>query len=103
MICLTPKPSQKISEITGDSLWSPSSLDLKPLNYVIFNCILNKTKATSHLNIGSLKTAIEKEWNKMSEEFILKPCKWFRRHIDTIIEKQTAAILSKFPVLYLSS
>ncbi len=33
------------------------------------------------------KTAIEEEWNKMSEEFILKACKSFRRPGDRIIEK----------------
>ena len=47
----------------------------------------NQTNATSHLNIGSLKTAIEDEWNKMFEKFILKACKSFWRHVDTIIEK----------------
>ncbi len=36
-----------------------------------------KKKETSHPNIGSLKTTIEEEWNKMSEEFILKACKSF--------------------------
>ena len=33
------------------------------------------TNTTSHPNISSLKTAIKEEWNKMSEEFILKACK----------------------------
>ena len=37
----------------------------------------------------------------MSENFILKACKSFRRCVDTIIEKM-AAILSKFTVLCLS-
>ena len=36
--------------------------------------IKNKTNATSHPNIGLLKTAIEEEWKKMSEEFISKAC-----------------------------
>ena len=48
----------------------------------------NKTNAPSHPNIGSLKTAIEEEWNKMSEEFILNACKSFPKHVDTIIEKK---------------
>ena len=48
----------------------------------------NKTNATSHPNIGALKNAIEEEWNKMSEEFILKVCKSFRRCVDIIIEKK---------------
>ena len=47
----------------------------------------NKTSATSHPNIGLLKTAIEEEWNKMSEEFIFKACKSFQKHVNTIIEK----------------
>ena len=36
----------------------------------------------------------------MPEEFILKACKSFLRHVDKIIEKMVA-ILSKFTVLYL--
>ena len=47
----------------------------------------NKTNETSHLNIVLLKTAIEEELNKMSDELILKAWKSLRRHVDTIIEK----------------
>ena len=64
------------------------SRDLNLLDYVIWAILENKTNPTSHPNIGSLKTAIEEEWNKMSEEFILKACKAFRRRVDTIIEKK---------------
>ena len=78
------------------------SPDLNPLNYSIWGVLQNKTNATFHLNIGSLKTVIEKEWNKMSEEFILKVFKSFRRRIDTIIKKKMVAILNKLIVLYLS-
>ena len=49
---------------------------LNPLDYVIWCILENKTNVTSHQNIGLLKTAIEEEWNKMSEEFILKAC-WY--------------------------
>ena len=53
--------------------------DLNPniylLDYAIWGILEDKTNATSHPNIGLLKTAIEEEWNKMSEEFILKACK----------------------------
>ena len=78
------------------------SPDRNPLDYLIWGVLENKTNGTSHTNIDSLKTAIEEELNKMSEEFILKACKSFRMRIDTIIEK-VMAILSKFTVLYLSS
>ena len=78
------------------------SPDLNPLDYDIGRVLEDKTNATSHRNIGSLKTAIEKEWNKMSEEFILNACKLFWGYVDTIIEKM-AAILSTVTVLYLPS
>ena len=68
---------------------------------MLFGAFLKtKKNATSYPNIGLLKTAIEEEWNKMSEEFILESCKPFQRHFDTIIEKMVA-ILSKFTVLCL--
>ena len=75
------------------------SPDLNLLYYAIRGVLENKTSATSYPNIGSLKIAIEKEWNKISEEFILKTWKsclynkW----------KKMVAILSKFTVLCLSS
>ena len=40
----------------------------------------NKTNPTTLPNIGSLKNA--KEWNEMSEDFILKACKSFRIRAD---------------------
>ena len=63
------------------------SPDHNPLDYAIWGVLENKTNATSQPNIGSLKTAIEEEWNKMSEEFILKACKLFRKLVDTIVSK----------------
>ena len=64
------------------------STELNPLDYVLWGILENKTNATSPSNINSLKTGIEQEWNKMSEEFILKACKSFQCHVDTIIEKK---------------
>ena len=62
------------------------SPDLNPFDYAIWGVLENKTNATCHPNIGLLKTPIEEEWNKISEEFILKACKSFRRCVDTITE-----------------
>ena len=61
------------------------SPDIKPLDYAIWEDLENKTNATSHQNIGSLKTSIDEEWNRISEEFILKTSKSFRRGINSII------------------
>ena len=51
--------------------------DLNPLDYSIWGILESKINKTCHPNIGSLKTATEEEWNKMSKEFILKACKSF--------------------------
>ena len=67
---------KKISEIIGVSLWATSSPSCNPFDYAIWGVLENKTNATSHPNIDSLKIAIEEKWNKMSEEFILKACKY---------------------------
>ena len=72
-------------------------------NYAIWGVLENKTNATFHPSIGWLKTAIEKEWNRMSEEFILKTCESFRRRVATISEKTWRSYFGKFTVLYLSS
>ena len=62
--------------------WSP---DHNHDDYDI--CGVIEKNATSHPNIGLLKNAIEKEWNKMSEEFILKAWKLFR--VNTLIVKNS--------------
>ena len=59
------------------TVWTAIKQDLKPPDGAIWDILENKTNAFSHPIIGSLKTAIEEEWNKMSEEFILKICKSF--------------------------
>ena len=85
--------------------------DLSPdhnvFDNVIWGVLENKTNATSHPNIGSLKTVFGEEWNKISEELILKASKSFRRSVRKIIaknktkqnnNKKMMAILSKFTV-----
>ena len=42
------------------------SPDHNPLDFAIWSFLENKTNATSNRNIGSLKTAFDEEWNKMS-------------------------------------
>ena len=83
------------------SLWPSSSQDRNP--WLCYSGRLeNKTNATSHPNIDSLKAAIEDEGNKMSEKFILKACKLFRKRVNTITKKWRP-YLGKFTVFCLSS
>ena len=53
--------------------------------YAKWGVLENKTNTTSDQNIGSLKTVIEEERDEMSEEFILKAFKSFRRCVDAKI------------------
>ena len=75
-------------KLWGNAIKQDLSPDCNPLDYALCSVLENKTNATFRPNIGSLKPAIEEEWNKMSEEFILKACKLFRKRVDTIIEKK---------------
>ena len=89
---LNAETKPKNSKIIGVSSWLPSIPDLNPLNYALWGILENKTNAPSHVNIDSLKTAIEEDFNQMSEEFILKASKSFQRHVDTIVEKNYSHI-----------
>ena len=55
------KVHEKIEDSKQD--FSPECTPL--LYWTLWGVLENKTNATSHSNIGSLKTAIEEEWNKM--------------------------------------
>ena len=50
------KPKRISEIIIGVSLWLPSSPDLNPLDYAIWGVLENRINATSHPNIGSLRT-----------------------------------------------
>ena len=63
----------KVHEITVTSAIKENlNPDLNPLDYATWDALENKTNATSHPNIGSLKIYMAEEWNKISEELILK-------------------------------
>ena len=47
------------------------SPNLNPLDYAIWGVLENNTNATSHLNIDSLKTAIEEKWNHHHHHVVL--------------------------------
>ena len=94
------KVHEKIVSITIKQNLSP---DINPLDCAIWGILENKTNATSYQNIGLIKTTIKEEWNKMSEESILKSYKLFRSRFDTVIEKKMVAMLNKFTFSCLSS
>ena len=54
------KPKKEFSELIVVSLWSPSSPYLNNFDKPRGVVLENKTNATSHPNIGSLKTAMRR-------------------------------------------
>ena len=64
-------------KIVRPSIKRDLSPDLNTLDYTMRGVLEKKANATSHPNIGSIKTAIEEDWNKMLEEFILRAYKLF--------------------------
>ena len=82
---------KEISEIIEVSLWPPFSSDLALLDYAVWGILENKINATSSPNIGSLKTANEEEWDKMSVKFI-SICKLSQRRVDIIVGKNSGHI-----------
>ena len=89
MICLTSKLSQKLFVIIAFFFYGfHRSQTSSPLITQIWGVLEKKTNTTSHPNIGSLVTTIDKKWNKMFGGFILKESKSFWRRVDTVIEKK---------------
>ena len=75
---------EKNFKIIGVSSKHPSSPDLISLDYGISGRFRKQNKC----NFSSKYwTAIEEEFDRMLEEFILKVCKSFRRRVNTMIKK----------------
>ena len=88
--CHTAKKVQQFcktnfADFWPEDFWPPSSPDLNPLDYAMWGVLDRATNKTSHPNIDSLKAAIIKEWDNLSEDFIVKSCRSFRHRIETII------------------
>ena len=70
------------------ALWPPSSPDCNPLDYAVWGLMNTRVQATPHRNISELKATIQKEWKKLSSDYIIKSCSSFRRRIEAVIEAE---------------
>ena len=69
-------------------LWPSSSPDLSPLDFAIWGYLEPRACKTSHPNVESLKAAIRREWDLMSEDFVARSCQKFRPRIEAVIEAE---------------
>ena len=68
------------------SLWPPSSPDCNPLDYGIWGVLEVKVGVKPYNSVQALKSAIKREWNHLSSDFIVKTCKNFRGCLEAVIE-----------------
>ncbi len=67
-------------------IWPPSLPDLNPLNLVIWGNVENKACSFSHPSIDALKASVEKEWAKMSVDFVKKMRATFRPRVEAMLK-----------------
>uniref|UniRef100_A0A0K2VB12 Uncharacterized protein n=1 Tax=Lepeophtheirus salmonis TaxID=72036 RepID=A0A0K2VB12_LEPSM len=66
-------------------MWPSSSPDLNLLDFAVWGTLERETNRTFHPNVNSLKAAIVKEWNNLSEKFIINSCIAFCRRVEAMI------------------
>lgn len=68
------------------SIWPPSSPDLNPLDFSIWASVQTEASKVQHPNLKSLKKAVTKAWNNLSQECIIKTCFRFRSRVQAVID-----------------
>jgi transposase len=73
--------------------WPPSSPDLNPLDFSIWNELVRKACEKPHSNLQALKNSINRTWERdIDEEFIKKACGAFRKRVEEVIAKKGATL-----------
>ena len=70
------------------SHWSPSSLDLNPLDYFVWSYVENITNMTSHNTKASLIAAIHRVFTKLPPALVEKAWSQFWIRIEVVIEAE---------------
>jgi len=77
--------SDNIDMFWSKEFWPPNSPDLNPLNYYVWSVerVINKSR---HLNVMSLRTAIEAAFADIDSAILQRACERFRSRIKIVIE-----------------
>ena len=73
-------------------LTDPSSLDLNPLDYLVWSYVENITNMTSHNTKASLIAAIRRVFTELPPALVEKACSQFRICIEAVIEAEVGYI-----------
>eukprot|EP00096_Caligus_rogercresseyi_P001597 TRINITY_DN1266_c0_g1_i1.p1 TRINITY_DN1266_c0_g1~~TRINITY_DN1266_c0_g1_i1.p1 ORF type:complete len:251 (+),score=39.61 TRINITY_DN1266_c0_g1_i1:1074-1826(+) len=69
-------------------MWPPSSPNLNPLDFSIWQHIENKACGVYHSNISDLKATVNDVWAAMDETYIRKSCSDFRKRLNLCIDAE---------------
>ena len=65
--------------------WPPSSPDLNPMDFSIWNILKKRVCKKRHKDLKSLELTLKKEWKKL-DELIQKCCEQFMKRIKLCVE-----------------
>ena len=68
--------------------WPPSSPDLNPLDYSVWENLESRACSSSHKNVESLKTTLMAEWNKVPQKELRKAVGQFSPKPEEIVSKK---------------
>lgn len=67
------------------SMWPPYSPDANPLDFSFWLHVEARACSICHPNVDALKAAVNKHWDGMDPDYIIKVCKAFGKHLEAII------------------
>jgi inhibitor of nuclear factor kappa-B kinase subunit alpha len=73
-------------------MWPPSSPDLNPLDFSVWDYVARRACKTSHANLDSLKAAITAAWSSMTPEYVVATCRKFRPCLEAVVRAGGAHI-----------
>ena len=65
-------------------MWPPSSPDLNPLDYSVWNQVVSKACRVTHLNVESLKDTVRQVWASLSRQYIHDICAVFEGRVKQV-------------------
>ncbi|QQP51364.1 Putative transposable element, partial [Caligus rogercresseyi] len=74
--------------VWSKEMWPPSSPNLNPLDFSIWQHIENKACGVYHSNISDLKATVNDDWAAMDETYIRKSCSDFRKRLNLCIDAE---------------
>jgi len=65
--------------------WPPQSPDLNPLDYSIWWHGESRACKNRHNSVDALKSSVEREWRRMSKDYVSNVCSAFRGRLEAVL------------------